>query len=595
MARNTHRKLAAILAADVVGYTRLMGEDEAGTLDSLRKHREELIEPKIAAHQGRIVKLTGDGVLADFASVVDAVECAAEIQVAMSERNSQVPTSRQIRFRIGVNLGDVIVEGEDIYGDDVNVAVRLQELADPGGINVSRSAYLTARKKLALRLEDIGMHAAKNISEPIHVYRVHAAEKLSAGSEEQFEPPSDELVATHNGSSHSAYMRPAIVVLPFANISDDRSHEYFCDGLTEDITTDLSKFANLVVIAANSAFAYKGSRASPQQLAEDLGVRYVVEGAIQRSKDRVRINVQLIDAEPGHHIWAERFERSVEDLFEVQDEVIQKIVASLAPKVNTSEQHRIMLKPKINMTAYDYYLEGVHQFSWASREALQQSREKFRKATQIDPRFARAWGYLAYCEVRSVLCGWQSAEAIAQAEEYARHAIELGPADYANHWDLAFVLLNEGHFDRALAEYDRAYQLNPNDADLLAEIAEMRIYVGQPQEAVRLIRRAMTLNPHFPDWYLWNLGWAFYHEKRYDDALREFARMSEPQNDIWLFVAAAHAQLGNREEAEVALKTFLQNRNAPYTIADAKKRGNFRRKEDEEHWIDGLRKAGLQD
>ncbi len=597
------RRLVAILAADVAGYSRLMEADEEATARTLHVYRE-IVDGFIASHHGRVFGSAGDSVIAEFASPVEAVRCAVKIQGELEARNVDTPEDRRMRFRIGVNLGDVMVEGDNLLGDGVNIAARLEKLADAGGICLSRPVFDQVKKQLHLDYEYLGEHDVKNITEPIRVYRV-AGEPKSSGSsqisERAAKPRGSPSLATVSDTPTSGAARrdifgkPSIVILPFENLSGDPEQEYFCHGLTQDITTDLSKFPNLFVIAANSAFHYMDTRSTPQDVARELGVRYLLEGSVQKSGDAIRVNAQLIDATTAGHLWAERFLGDSQDLFALQDVIIQKIVVALAFKVEAVEQERALRKDPVDMNAYEAYLKGLHLFSYQTEEALEQCRAMFKRAAELDPSFARAWGYMAYCEVRAVLGGWKDSEAFVEAEALAKRAVELDSDDYANHWDLAYVYLNSGRFDQALSEYRRAILLNPNDADLLAEMAEMLVYTGRPEEAIAQISQAMVINPRFPDWYRWNLGWAAYNAKDYDGALEQLNQMSDPPNDVRLFVAAAHAQLGDVGAAEAALGRFLDERASPYTIADVRKRGRFKHRQDEEHWLDGLRKAGLPD
>ncbi|MEE9589593.1 MAG: adenylate/guanylate cyclase domain-containing protein, partial [Hyphomicrobiaceae bacterium] len=342
---NVTRKLAAILAADVVGYSRLMGEDEAGTLAALKAHREELVEPKIAEHNGRVVKLMGDGLLAEFGSVVSAVQCAVEIQRAMAERNTDLPEGRRIDFRVGINLGDVIVEGEDIYGDGVNIAARLEGLAEPGGICVARNVFDQVKGKVDTAFEDLGERKIKNIAEPLRVYSVR--------------PDNSDRPARAMEDALALPQRPSIAVLPFENMSADPEQEFFADGITEDIITELSKFRSLFVIARNSSFAFKGQPTDAKEVSAKLGVRYVVEGGVRRAGNRVRVTAQLIDAVDDKHIWAERYDRDLEDIFAVQDEVTRAIVSTIEPQLGSTERQRARRKPTESLDAWECYQRSL--------------------------------------------------------------------------------------------------------------------------------------------------------------------------------------------------------------------------------------------
>ena len=383
------RRLSAILAADVVSYGRLMGQDEAGTFARLRAHRIELFEPAIRTHHGRIFKLMGDGLLAEFSSVVDAVECASAVQQGMAERNSGLDTDDRIDLRIGINLGDVIVEDEDRHGEGVNIAARLQTLADPGGILVSGSAYDQVWKKITAGFDDLGAQNLKNIAEPVRVYRLTTATRTLASR------PSLALPE-----------KPSIAVLPFENMSGDPEQEYFASGVVEEIITALSRFRGLFVIARNSSFTYKGRTVDVKQVGRELGVRYVLEGSVRKAANRVRITGQLIDALTGAHLWADRFEGGLEDIFELQDQVTASVVGAVTPKLEQAQIERAKRKPTDSLDAYDYYLRGmaaVHRWSWeANKEALQ----LFQRATELDPDFASAYGMAARCYSQRKVSGW---------------------------------------------------------------------------------------------------------------------------------------------------------------------------------------------
>jgi adenylate cyclase len=408
------RKLAAILAADVAGYSRLMGADEEGTLRTLKRHRAELIDPKITEHHGRIVKTTGDGLLVEFPSVVDAVRCGAEMQLAMAARNRETPEERRIEFRLGVNLGDVIVDGGDIYGDGVNVAARLEGLAEPGGICISRAARDQVRDRLDLELEDLGEQNVKNIARPVRVFRV----VLESGGG----PPASALELPD---------KPSIAVLPFANMSGDAEQEYFAEGISEDIITELSRFNSVFVIARNSSFTYKGRDVKVQEVARDLGVEYVVEGSVRKAGNRVRVTAQLIEAASGNHLWAERYDRDLEDIFAVQDEVTQTVVATVAGRLEAAEMERTKRKPTERLAAYDYLLQGKDLHHRVTKEANAEGLEMLEKAIELDPDFAEAHAWLACTLGQSWARGWaeQGEETLdrCRAEIRAAHELDAGP------------------------------------------------------------------------------------------------------------------------------------------------------------------------
>ncbi|MEE9479700.1 MAG: adenylate/guanylate cyclase domain-containing protein, partial [Kiloniellales bacterium] len=391
------RRLTTILAADVVGYSRLMGEDEAGTLVALKAHREAAINPKIAAHNGRIVKLMGDGLLTEFASVVEAVACAVEIQGAMAERNAEVPEDRRIQFRIGINVGDVMVEGDDIYGDGVNIAARLEGLAEPGGICVARNVFNQVKGKIDTAFEDLGEKEVKNIAEPVQVYRV----SLSL-------PETAALKTGKTAPTLALPDKPSIAVLPFDNMSGDPDQAYFSDGMTEDIITELARFRSLFVIARNSSFAFRDRTTDVAEIGRQLGVQYVVEGSVRKAGNRVRVTAQLIDAATANHIWAERYDRDLDDIFAVQDEVVRTVVATLAGRLEQAGRESAKQKPPSNLGAYDFFLRGRNHFYHMTCSDNRTAQEMFAKAIELDPGYAPAHAGLAKSNFLDWFGGWSA-------------------------------------------------------------------------------------------------------------------------------------------------------------------------------------------
>src|SRR6266498_5817056 len=434
------RRLAAIFAADVAGYSRLIGADEEGTLERLKAHLRELIDPKIAEHQGRIVKTTGDGVLVEFASPVKAVRCAMEVQHGMVDRNADVPQEQRIEFRIGINLGDVIVEEGDIYGEGVNVAARLEGIAEPGAVYISRAVRDLVRDKAEIVLEDLGERPLKNIAKPVGVFRIVSADR--AGGAPQTAPPP----APH---------KPSIAVLPFANMSGDIEQEYFSDGLTEDLITDLSKVSGLFVIARNSSFVYKGRSVKVQEIGRDLGVRFVLEGSIRKAGNRIRITAQLIDAGSGGHLWAERFDRELTDIFATQDEVVEKIVAALAVNLTQGEAQRLRRRGTTSVEAYETWLRARELLSRSTREAIAQAKAMYRRAIEIDPNFAAPHAGLSLATISDYVSDWAAdpEEALDEAERWARRALELDDQEPVSHMALGNVMLWRRNHDGALAEF----------------------------------------------------------------------------------------------------------------------------------------------
>jgi adenylate cyclase len=624
------RRLAAILAADVVGYSRLIREDEAGTLAALKAHREQLIAPKVAERKGRIVKLMGDGLLVEFPSAVEAVQCAVEIQHMIGDRNADVPEENRIAYRIGINIGDIVVEDDDIYGDGVNVAARLEGLAEPSGICVARNVFDQVKDKLDLTIEHLGEREVKNIAEPVTVYRVvldakaaklvtpvvHKATKpvnrrwvvaataaavlvAAVGGVFWWQPWAPDVEpASIERMAFPLPEKPSIAVLPFTNMSDDPEQEYLSDGITEDIITALSRFPDLFVIARTSTFTYKSKPVKVQQVSEELGVRYVLEGSVQRSGDRVRITAQLIDATSGRHLWGERLERELKDIFAMQDEVVQTIVARLA-SVEGAERVRSMRKPTERLDAYELVLRAKKARLSFTKEGNAEALRLLQSAIELDPEYARAYAGLAGVHQFDATFGWSEspAESINRAFEFAKRAVALDDSDYLGHWYLGRALIAKKEFDQGLAEYEKAMALNPNAANLLAHMGVALYWVGRPEEAVEWVKKATRLNPYYPDWYAGVLGFAYYMASQYEEAIAPLMEaVNRNPKALWMraHLAASYAQLGRDEEArnaatavlEISPEFSIEHWSGSYGIA-------FKKPSDLEHYLDGLRKAGL--
>jgi adenylate cyclase len=620
------RRLAAILATDVVGYTRLMEEDEAGTLAVLKNHRAELIDPTIAEQKGRIVKLIGDGMLAEFPSVVAAVECAVTIQRTMSERNAEVPEDRQIRLRVGINLGDVIVDEDDIYGDGVNVAARLESLADPGGICISERVFEDVHGKLDCGFEYLGEQQVKNIERPIPAYRVlmdadagttrrvrpktrgrrtvafavlAAAVVVVAGLGtwlalmQAREPPPEATLQ----SGLALPDRPSIAILPFNNMSGDPEQEYFSDGMTEDLITDLSKVSGLFVIARNSSFAYKGRSVDLREVGRELGVRYILEGSIRKVGGSVRINAQLIDSTTGGHIWAERFDRDIEDVFALQDEVTQQIVSALAVTLNPEEQQRFERKNKIDPKAYDLFLRGLERLRRFTPETNVEARAFFHEAMMVDPRFARAVSNIGFTYAMDVFIGGDvdRDENLRLAERYAEAAVKLDDTVPAVLFGISFIYERLQRFDEAVETAQRAVELDTNYADGYAQLAAALIQAGRAQEGLEAIQTAMRLNPQRPSFYLDILARAHFMDGRYEEAVELYAQVAEVNPGFMSAhrgLAASYAHLGRIEDAEWEAAEILALQ-PDFSLKKEEAINTFKRKEDMDRYIEGLRKAGL--
>jgi adenylate cyclase len=585
------RRLAAIIAADVVGYSRLMERDEAGTLAALKAHREAFIEPLIAEHGGRVVKLMGDGALVEFPSIVDAVICATALQQGMAERNTDVPQDDRIEFRIGVNLGDVIIEGDDIYGDGVNVAARLETLAEPGGIALSGYAHDHVAGKLDLGFEDAGEHKLKNIARPIRVYRV-AAKRRSVETSSPAAPP-------------SAADKPSIAILPFTNMSGDPEQEYFSDGITEDIITELSRFHSLLVTARNSSFAFKDKSVDVKEIGRQLGVAHVLEGSVRRAGNRVRITAQLIDALTGNHVWAERYDRELRDVFDVQDEVTQAIVSIIAGRLGNPGAGGSKRRHPENMNAYELVLRGKEHFQFNTRQENLKARELFERAIELDPHYAQAYTWLGWTHFYDYELGWSRDSERSSRLGYscAKRAVELDASDAWAQSGVSYSYMYNRQFDLGEVHIDRAIRLNPNDADILSLRGLFLSYLGRPEEGMESLEMALRRNPFGMDWYLWCLGIAQSTAAKHDKAVRAWREMSNTPTEVFACLAASYAHLGQMDAARRNLATFLERSRdelADFPGDDVAgwrsywfKSFPYRDPENLEQLVDGLRKAGL--
>jgi TolB-like protein/class 3 adenylate cyclase/Tfp pilus assembly protein PilF len=536
------RRLAAILAADVVGYSRLMGRDEEGTLARLKECRRALVDPKIAEHRGRIVKTTGDGVLVEFASAVDAVRCAVDVQRATAQANDTVPEDRRIAFRVGIHVGDIIIDDDDIFGDGVNIAARLESIAEPGGICISDDSHRQVRGKVEIAWDDLGPQSLKNIAEPIRAWRA----LLNDGA-----PAARPAMST----SLEVPDKASIAVLPFTNMSGDPEQEYFADGMVEDIITALSRMAWLFVIARNSSFTYKGKAVDIKKVGRELGVRYVLEGSVRKAGDKVRITGQLIDASTGAHLWANRFDGALEDVFDLQDEVTTDVVSAIAPRLEQAEMERARRKPTENLAAYDYFLRGMARIYDGTREANIEALQNFERAIDSDRNYASAYGMCAYCYVWRKANGWlaDKERAIAETERLARTASRLGPDDAVAlaqaGFALAFVV---GELDDGMALIERAVALNPNLAAAWRFSGYVSVFLGQPDLAIEPLERALRLSPLDPLMFIVQNGIVLAHffAGRYEEALA-YAKKTMAQNPNYataIMMAAVSAALVGRED-----------------------------------------------
>ena len=624
------RRLAAILAADVVGYSRLMSEDEVRTLDALKSHRKDLFEPKEVQYHGRTIKLMGDGALMEFGSVVDAVQFAIEVQLAMRERNAGVPENEQIVFRIGINVGDIIVEGQDIYGDGVNVAARLEALAPPGGVCVRRNVRNQVRDKLAIDFDDLGEVEVKNITRPVRVFRIVFNEKAELLATPVVPIPATQtrkqwkaiasilalgaLVAigvsfywqpwapsTDRDRYHQATERTSIAVLPFANIGGDPERDYFADGLTADLITDLSKISGLFVIARNSVFTYKGRAVNVQQVAEDLGVRYILEGSVRQSGNNIRINVLLVDASNGQQLWAERYNRDQDEIFKVQDEVLGRIVSALSVQLTDQEERQLARIPTRNLEAYDHYLRAEKGAYSSDFALITESIKRYKKAIALDQEFAEAHAGLArtFADVLLYDIGTVAIGPVARDAAYsaASRATELNPDLPRPLSVLAIVQAIDGEHDNAVKLARRAVKLAPGNAEAFVNLALVLGTAGDPNGAVNAVEKALRINPIPPPGYLLIAGLTHYLARNYEEAAgyTEKARKTIPISVMVLDVLAmTYAQLDRLDDARTFVSSVLQELDEGYSLSGAQVfYGHYKREQDRTHIVDGLRKAGL--
>jgi adenylate cyclase len=615
--RTTERRLAAILSADVEGYSRLMGDGEVATVRAITAYRA-VIASAVAGHGGRVVDAPGDNVLAEFASVVDAVQCAVGIQRELESRNAELPPARRMRFRIGINLGDVIVEGERLYGDGVNIAARLESLAEGGGICLSGTAFDQIEGKLPFPCEFAGEHTVKNIARPVRVYRV----RLDSSAPPAGVPRRASRVAMAISAvvvilgllgaagwvgwrwlrpAESAGLplpdKPSVAVLPFANLSQDPAQEYFSDGVTEDLITGLSKVSGLFVIARNSAFTYKGKAVKVRDVGRDLGVRYVLEGGVQRSGSRVRITAQLIDAATGYHLWAERYDREVTDIFALQDEVTQQIVRAMAVKLTQAERARVGGAPTGVLEAYDLVLRGHDARSRTTREGNDEARRLFTRAIELDPNYAAAYLGLSWTYLQSWQFLWTSDRAsLERARELAEKASALNSNLAGAGQALGQIYVWMKQHDEALAQAERGIALAPNDADGYETLAEVLAWSGRGEESLAAIRHAMRLNPHYRYFYLWTLGHGYYLTGRRQEALDAFGRLLQANPNF----GPAHAYRGILFSELGELKEARDEWHQAYllspgeSMASLRERVPYKRPADLDRLLTAAHRAGIQ-
>jgi len=623
------RKLAAILHADVVGFSRLMGQDEAGTHQALRELRRA-VDPLITEHSGRIVGTAGDSLMADFSSVVDALSCAIEMQQAARAINDPMPPERRLELRIGVNLGDVIVDGDDIFGDGVNIAARLEALAQPSTVCISQTVYDQVRNKLDLDYRPLGSHRVKNIAEPVRAYSVGApatVPRIKKGSPHLIAgagatalilagliawalytepgrallglsaPPKTADVAALAVPGHRAG-RPSVAVLPFKNLSGDAGQDFFSDGITEDVITALGRFSNLLVVAKSASFQFKDKNLAPAEIGRLIDARYLVEGSVRRAGDRVRVNAELTEAATGRHVWSETYDSEIKDVFSVQDDIARRVVGAAAVEVTRFERDRVLAKPTENLAAYEYVLRGRDYLSHVTRDDNDEAQGMFQHAIDLDPNYAAAYAELGLALIEAVVSGWTEfvADDLGRAETLAQKALSLDPASTTAYRLLAEVHMNSGHFDLALSQIERALEINPSDAKSLASRGAILMWAGRSSEALPWIQGALRLDPTDAR-AVFYLGITDYSLAHYSDAISALDRAlagnlgRNTQLIGRCVLAASYAQLNRPTEAERERAAVI--RMAPFL--DAKTfASQFGMQEARDHMLEGLKKAGFR-
>ena len=586
------RRLAAILAADVAGYSRLMEQDEAGTLAALKELRKSVLQPLLARHDGRIVKVMGDGVLVEFASAVHAVQCAVELQEGMAVANGDLLDDRRVHLRIGVNLGDVIVEGNDLYGDGVNVAARLQAMADPGSVWIAGAIYDQIKNNLKLACDDLGSHTVKNLAQPVRIYRI-----AIEGAAAEIASPTPSALPT----------KPSIAILPFTNMSGDPDQQYFSDGITEDIITDLSHFHGIFVIARNSSFQYRDKAIDIKRVGRELGVQYVVEGSVRRAGSRVRINAQLIDARTGNHLWAQRYDREMEDIFAVQEEVARSVAATVSGRVEAVGRDQALRLSPSALKAYDLVLRAKALMLTYTRSNNEQARICAENAVQLDPGNARAYALLAWCEWLNFTACWTEdrEKALCEAFELAQRAVNLDEGDSFTRWMLGIVHLFRREYDKARLELEKAIEMNSNDSEARGIYGLFLSAVGKAELAIEQFDIAKRHNPFDYSWMPWVKGIACFTAHRYEEAVAVLKEVRDPINEVRGWLAASYAHGGHLAEARAMLEEFLRVAEHDMAVFPGRRLRDwepywhgaveYRDQEDFDHLFAALRKAGFPD
>jgi adenylate cyclase len=575
---NMTRRLAAILVADVVGYSRMMSADEAGTLAAVSAHFNEFIRPLVGDFHGRVVKTLGDGLLIEFPSAVDAVQCAVAFQRGIERRAEGVPEEKRIQFRIGINVGDIIIQDDDVFGDGVNIAARLEGVAPSGGIVVAANVYDHVKGKLPQTFDDLGPQQVKNIKEPVHAFRVSLE---------------NEGTLTRPNKARES-MLPSVVVLPFDNMSGDASQDFFADGITEDVITELSRFPDLFIIARNSAFSYKGRAVKVQEIAKDLGVRYVVEGSVRRSGDRVRVAVQLIDANTGSYVYAERFDRDLVDVFELQDEVTKSIVARLPGRLRSAEAERVRRKPLQDLAAYDCVVAGRIHHHRATPDDNVKALELLDRAIKLDPDYAPAYAWKACVLGQAIQFGFSDnpRASLERAVLAMHHAMSLEESNVECHRLLCEVYMVHRKLDQAMVHSDRALTMNPNDPRIGAQRGELLTWLGKAEEGVEWVERAVRLDPLGAPGRAHLLGRAYYGAARYKDAAQAYGTMPAPNCGQRAELAASLKQTGLDGEADAVVAEFRRD-CSEFSADEYVGHKPYARSEDRDRLTKGMHSAGL--
>ncbi len=588
------RRLAAILAADMVGYSRLMAADETGTIARQKTHRSALIDPKIAQYGGRIVKTTGDGMLVAFPSVVDSVQCAVEIQRGMLEREVKVPDANRIQYRVGINLGDIVTDNDDILGDGVNIAARLEGLSEPGGLCISDVVYQNVIGKLNLNFDDIGEQTLKNMERKVRAWKWAY---IPGGTTHESRQAPDSLPLPD---------KPSIAVLPFTNMSGDPEQEYFSDGITEDIVTELSRFRSLFVIARNSSFQYKGQYPNVQDVGRELGVEYVVEGSVRKAGNQMRITAQLVEAATGNHLWAERWDREPKDIFTIQDDLVRMIISTVGGRIDAVGKARVARMGDAHLGAYDLCLRAAAAEDGNTKKDYQQARQYLERAIKLDPGLASAHHHLSLVNFMEWMAHWvdDRDRAFTDAMNAAQTAVALDDTDGRVQGQLGMLHLFRREFDEAGQCFRQALRLNPNDFQIIGLHGFYLTAIGDHDHAIEQFDRAMRLNPIEPSWIKWIRGIAYFTGEKFEDAINDLRSIEKPMNEVRGWLAASYALVGRIDEARAMIAEFLRIAEQEMAVFPGRELEawqpywhgaiEYKNEADFDRLYEGLRTAGLE-